>query len=493
MIYIFLLFFGISAAVKSRLINLPISVGNVCIIENACFEGHAMYFEANPLVSEQDFTLLSNAIDRFVEDAYNLLESQMFDVCCDININSIRFETNFRSLHKVVHIVGTEKPALSFNISDSQWEEILLAFLQCFTSFHKGHGVLSAFTGIRPKLRKYSSEQDYFPGTTYYMRTGGGKHFGHFLMKALQVFSLISTKSFSPSFLPQEVRGERYAWIWNNGSIDVSFRNVLWKDYFFEPQTEYEELVWSVIAGAAVKDERKICYSHSQLESLRTREICYNCTRRMGHALCKTGHESRYRKLPTKCFRKIMFSPHQQDPFPFSDSVERWRTALNLSIGGVLHSAIQRACRSRIISLLVRSEGGSLRKMINIAEVNRTIHESFKGYRLRIVEISSRMSPIEQGLLLAESFLVVSAHSSQLWNMIFCGVGTTFLEIQSTPYSREFQQYASVLGIRYYIMYNKKELSRTPGSIHADFDVDVNLLRKYLKYIQVSSRCFERL
>ena len=122
-------------------------------------------------------------------------------------------------------------------------------------------------------------------------------------------------------------------------------------------------------------------------------------------------------------------------------------TALQVAAGGAITDAALRAihlqqCPPQRAILITRPD----REIMNKAEMFQHLYRRY-GLSIDVVTIDGSTPSRQQAALFAESGLVLSAHSSQMINVVFAHVSTVMIEITAEFYNPDFAQYARSMGI----------------------------------------------
>ena len=148
------------------------------------------------------------------------------------------------------------------------------------------------------------------------------------------------------------------------------------------------------------------------------------------------------------CFKEVYFSPlgilHQGKLHHITD----FREKLTKSLG--VGSILQNVTGVNNAIFLMRNEGNGRRAVINAQEIIDYTKRKF-GINLQVQYINSSTLPHEQARMFNTADLIVSSHSSQMFNMVFSRFDTTIVELIPKFYSGAFAYRAPRFGLNYHV------------------------------------------
>lgn len=438
----------------------PNSTASVCSLNRSCVGRKSVYMDSLEHVDVNDTAVIADRLSKFVGLAHVRLKSMTFSEL---------------SLAEFVTLHGGEPPALkSISASKTDWFTVLHNVLRCFTSHAKAHKQLLIGDKFRPDIQVQSHSNQtaatHLPGVSLFMNCWSvRKHFGHFAMKALEALWFIST------------------------SVIPSVDNIIFHDYPVLPLTSWESFVWTLI-----------------LEQLPSQCVdVYSVQHRPAARLCLVQNGVRVLDIDNVildygCADHMFLSPHYQNPFPAGiASLPIWQMSLTRFLGPQYSKLINTTCPSPVAVILQRSDGTALRRFLNLDGVVRVVKRAFPKLHVVVAAMSADMDVKDQALIFANASLIVSTHSSQIWNLIFARPDTAIIEIQAVPFHTEFREYATMVNnTNYHYIRNPAEnvvlfqsaaggefTKTSVPTINSDFYVDLAMLQNVTNVIKATLPC----
>lgn len=153
-------------------------------------------------------------------------------------------------------------------------------------------------------------------------------------------------------------------------------------------------------------------------------------------------------ELDRFCFKKVFFSSGGVYNGGNPTFVTEFRNRLLQHFN--LPSILNNVTKIKNAVFLLRNEGNGLRRVLNYDELVGFIEKKYK-INISVRYINSLTPSFEQAKIFNSADLIISSHSSQLFNMMFSRFNTTVLELIPRFYSGAFIYRAPIFGIRYKI------------------------------------------
>lgn len=431
---------------------------DVCHLSEAVISDFHFNLFVKPELHDEDLDALNERWDKYQDFALHNLQSQHFD-----RHTAKRFVASEEVRKQFPMPEFKHMPSLS--ISEQDWNNFLLDMTDCFGSFYDGMKIITAFDfdQLVVKFRRKDSLIETkgvqaYPGKTFFANTATNKHLhGHFAMKALQFFSLVSSPGYG---IPETTVGD--------------FDNFIFQDFPVYPCKEgsWVDEMWSLILQTGTAAERRCFSMHLLTHGTKYKECIQKGKGRLSLEpipTTETDAKSGY-------FTDIYFSGNYERPFPFDNSYQAWHQKLLSSNFAARNPSLKIALTRKELKpsdvnilWIDRVDGTATRTVINRDELIVIIRGLFPEATITVLEMKASIPLGEQAAYFANATAVVSSHGSQLWNMIFMRPKSCILEMQAVWYTHEFKSYGQAIGVPYFIQFFGNIARENNGKLHLNY------------------------